>query len=50
MTVIYALGLLVLMTLAYRSLQLERALGFTVLGVASWTLVEYLPERTSPTR
>ena len=44
-TVIYTLGLLVLMTLAYRSSQFARALGFAALGVASWTLVEYLVHR-----
>jgi cyclopropane-fatty-acyl-phospholipid synthase len=44
-TVVYALGLLLLLTLAHRSSRLGRALGFAALGVASWTLVEYLVHR-----
>jgi cyclopropane-fatty-acyl-phospholipid synthase len=44
-TVVYAVGFLVLLTLAYRSSQLADSLGFVALGVASWTLVEYLVHR-----
>ncbi len=44
-TVVYPLGLLILMTLAFRSSRLARGFGFGLLGVASWPLVEYLVHR-----
>jgi sterol desaturase/sphingolipid hydroxylase (fatty acid hydroxylase superfamily) len=44
-TVIYTLGFLLLMTMAYRSSHLARSLWFVALGVASWTLAEYLVHR-----
>ena len=44
-TVVYTLGFFLVLTLAYRSSHLGRALGFAALAVASWTLVEYLVHR-----
>jgi Fatty acid hydroxylase superfamily len=44
-TVLYPLYLIVLLTHAVRSAQVARALGFAVLGLASWPLLEYLVHR-----
>ena len=44
-TVIYSVHLLVLVTLAWRSSHLARALAFAGLGFAAWTLMEYLVHR-----
>jgi len=44
-TVIYSIYLLALLTLAVRSSHLVRALVFSIVGLAAWTLMEYLVHR-----
>ncbi len=44
-TVIYSVYFLFMLALAVRSSHLFRALAFVVLGIAGWTLVEYLVHR-----
>ncbi len=44
-TVIYSVYLLALLTLAWRSSHLVRALAFSLVGLAAWTLMEYFVHR-----
>jgi sterol desaturase/sphingolipid hydroxylase (fatty acid hydroxylase superfamily) len=44
-TVVYSVYLLALLTLAWRASHLARALAFSVLGLAAWTMMEYLVHR-----
>jgi sterol desaturase/sphingolipid hydroxylase (fatty acid hydroxylase superfamily) len=44
-TVIYGVYLLTLLTMAWRASHLSLALAFSVVGLAAWTLMEYLVHR-----